>query len=83
MQRNLKRRSARLRKLENAFSSCTTSSSIAINEQILDIFDENESIFSTLEKAAQELDIPLDPYLPEPKSLAVINNLSQLYNMNG
>ena len=72
---NGKRRSARLRKLENAFSSSINNFSITMNEQILDTFDEIESIFSTLENAAQELDVPLDPYLPEPKSLAKIKNL--------
>ena len=48
-----------------------------MNEQILDTFDKIESIFSTLENAAKELDIPLDSYLPEPKSLADIKNLPQ------
>ena len=70
-----KRRSARLRKLENAFLSCSNDFSIVTAEQILDTLDEVESVFSVLVAAAQENDIPLDPYLPEPKSLADIRSL--------
>ena len=39
-------------------------------------FREIESVFSTLDNAAKELDIPLDQYLPEPKSINDIKCLS-------
>ena len=70
-----KRRSAWLRKLENALSSISNDFEITKAEQIIDTFEEIESTFSLLEEEAQEQDIPLDPYLPEPKNLNDIKML--------
>ena len=38
-------------------------------------FDEFESAFQALDAAAELLDIPIGPYLPEPKSLAEVKRL--------
>ena len=44
-------------------------------ESVYAAFDEIEAAFTTLDKAADLLDIPISPYLPEPKSLREIKAL--------
>ena len=44
-------------------------------EHLMQALAEGESIFQTLDIAALDLDIPLDPYLPEPRSLDDIKRL--------
>ena len=68
------RRSARVRRLENALA-CADDFAVMTADQIEQTFEELEEIFSTLETAAKDLDLPLDPYLPEPRSLADIRRL--------
>jgi hypothetical protein len=43
---------------------------------IHEVIDEIESVFSTIETAADIQDVPIDPYLPEPRNLADFNRLS-------
>jgi hypothetical protein len=44
-------------------------------EQMYTAFDEMEAAFSAVTKAAELQDVPISPYLPEPKSLKDINFL--------
>jgi hypothetical protein len=46
-------------------------------EQMIKSFDEIESAFSAVTEAAELQDIPISPYLPEPKSLRDIKNLGK------
>ena len=61
------RQSTRVRRLEKAFS-CANDFVLITAEQMEEIFEEIEQVFATLEDAATQMDIPLDPYLPEPCS---------------
>ena len=45
------------------------------NDTMCQAFDEFESAFQALDTAAELLDIPIGPYLPEPKSLADVKRL--------
>ena len=44
-------------------------------EQMCTAFDEMEAAFSAVTKAAELQDVPISPYLPEPKSLKDIKFL--------
>ncbi len=46
-------------------------------EQTCTAFDEMESAFSAVTKAAELQDVPISPYLPEPKSLKDIKFLPE------
>ena len=46
-------------------------------ESLCTVFDEIDSAFQALDQAAELLDIPIGPYLPEPKSLAEVRRLPQ------
>ena len=69
------RRSSRVRRLEKAYA-CANDFEIIKAEQMNQSFDEIEEVFSALDDAAKTMDVPLDPYLPEPKGLDEIKRLS-------
>ena len=69
------RRSSRVRRLEKAYA-CANDFEIIKAEQLNQTFDEIEEVFSALDEAAKTMDVPLDPYLPEPKGLDEIKRLS-------
>ena len=59
---------------DGSISSALESSDLAC-EFVATTMAENESIFSTLESAADVNDVPITPYLPEPKTLKDIKSL--------
>ena len=68
------RRSSRHNKEEDAFTACETRD--LYNSCYDSIFQDNESALKMVEEACELEDIPIAPYLPEPKSIRDIKKLT-------